>query len=191
MHVSFRNTVALLALAAAAAASWYFSRPQDAAPEGRTDTAGPPLGYYLRDATLLGTDESGRLIFRAHAAEAVQARDEAMLELTDVSIEYRDEQAVGWSITAERAVTPDDRSYLDLEQVRLANDAEADADTDPEPMIIETASLRLDPAEYVASTEADVRIRVGDATLEGTGLRARLREDFVELKSKVHGRSPR
>lgn len=192
MHVSFRNSVALVALTGAAAASWYFSRPEPAAPRAESRTGDAPLGYYLRDATLFGTDESGRRFFRIHAGEAVQAGEEAHLELTDVRVEYRDDEAVDWTISAERAVTPDDRSYLDLEQVRLANDADADAaDANQRHMIIETSQLRLDADDYLASTEAAVQIRVGDATIEGVGLRARLREGYVELKSQVHGRSPR
>lgn len=197
MHVSFRNSVALFALAGAAAASWYFSRPQPAAPEAESGSGDAPRGYYLRDATLLGTDETGRRFFSIHAGEAVQADAETRLELTDVRVEYRDEQDVDWTISAERAVTPDDRSYLDLEQVRLANDADADgadaeaADAARRHMTIETAQLRLDTREYLASTDAAVRIRVGEATIEGVGLRARLREDYVELESQVHGRSPR
>lgn len=183
MHVSFRNTVALAAVAAAAGLSWYYSRRPPEPGEPATAAAGPPLSYYLRDATLLGTNESGKYLFRIRAARAVQETDEAGLELTGVEVEYRDAEAVGWSIRAERASTPADHSFIELEHVRLANDAAAE----PERMIIETPHLRLDPDEYLASTSAAVRIRVGNATLSGKGLQARLREDYIKLESEVRG----
>ncbi len=118
MSVGLRNLAALLLLAAAASLSWYFSRspeqPRRAAGNGEPGL----LGYYLRDATLLGTDESGRALVRIHTAEAVQEHGQG-LTLTGVRIEYRDEQAVGWTISAELARAPGDLGHVDLERVRL------------------------------------------------------------------------
>lgn len=183
VNVSFRNLAVLAALSAAAALSWYFSRPPAQMPESAFTGEGAPPGYYLRDATLLGTDEAGRLLLRIHAAEAVQERDREGLELTGVHVAYRDEEAVNWVIRAERAVTPDDQSYVDMEGVRLENEP---GDTG-ERMTIEAAHLRLDPEAYFVSTDGAVDIRIGSTTLGGVGLEARLREDVVELKSQVHG----
>lgn len=183
MHVSFPNLAALLVLAAAASLSWYFGRPAAEAPQTGDGAESAPPGYYLREATLLGTDETGRTLFRIHAAEAVQDRDDDGLSLTDVRVEYRDAQAVDWSISAERAVTPADRSHIDLEDARL----EADEAPGRQRMVIESPQLRLDPAEYLASSDARVSIRVGGAAVAGVGLDARLHEDLITLRSEVHG----
>lgn len=181
MYVSFRNIAALLSLTAAASLSWYFSRPP-AEPPRVTDGDAPPLGYYLRDATLLGTDESGRLLYRIHAAEAVADRRGDGLAMTDVRVEYVDEQAVDWSISAERAVTPGDRSTVELEQVRLAREGAAGREE-----TVVAPHLRLDPDEYFASTDAPVEVRTGRAVVRGVGLDAWLREDRIDVKSEIHG----
>ncbi len=96
-------------------------------------------------------------------------------------VEYRDEQAVDWSIRAARAVTGDYRSYLDLEDIRLENEGAAAGDR----MIIESPHLRLDPERYLAFTDGPVDVRVGNTTLGSIGLEAQLREDVIEFKSDV------
>lgn len=182
MQISFRNAAVLLSLAVAASLSWYFSRPPAETAQAPAGPEGAPLGYYLRDATLLGTDETGRTFFSLHAAETVQDPNEQGLALTDVRIDYRDEESVGWSIEAEHAVAPGNLSYVDLEQARVES-----TETSPaRRTIISSEYLRLDPEAYYVSTDAPVRIRVGDMSLDGVGLEARLREDFIASKN-VHG----
>lgn len=187
MQINFRNVTVFGVLAAAAVSTWFLSRPREPAAPAAAAGGDTPLGYYLRDAVVHGTDENGRTYYWIYAAEARQDPEDEGMAFSDVRIDFRDDDAVGWEILAERAVAPGRTDYIDLTNVRLENDASADS----EHTVIETPQLRFEPAEHYATTDAPVRVRVGGAEIAGVGLEARLRADMIELKSDVRGQFTR
>lgn len=187
MYRNLRNGAALLLLAAGALATLYFGRRAPTGPLVVEQGGGSPLGYYLRDTVLLGTDDKGRILYRLHAGLAEEQPDEARLVLRDVHFEYQPAEQIPWSISASsgEAPTTGERAYLDLEgDVRLTRDAEHGG----QPTEVETDRLRIEPARRLASTTSPVRVTVGGRALfEAVGLKALLGEDRLQLESKVHG----
>ncbi|HEU4619329.1 MAG TPA: LPS export ABC transporter periplasmic protein LptC [Gammaproteobacteria bacterium] len=189
MYKNLRNGAAMLMLAAAAVAAWYFGRPAPP-PSSRAGQARTyPLGYYLRDAVLLGTSDEGRVSYRLKAGLAEERPDASRLVLEDVHFEYEPSEQVPWTIAAARGEAPiGDRTYLDLEgDVRLERVAGAPG----VPARVETDRLRLEPAKHLASTSGPVRVAADGGVLEAVGLKAFLAEDRLELESEVHGHAPR
>jgi LPS export ABC transporter protein LptC len=186
MAVSLRNSLAIALLSAAALASWYWSRQ----PPVRTSqaAAGAPPGYYLRGARLVGTDESGDVVYRMRADDLAEQPERELLEMRGVELEYLSPQRDQWSISAERATAPKDRSIVDLEgAVRIVN-RPADGGM---PLSIETARLRFETAEAVVRTDAAVSVQVGSLQVSANGLLAHLKDDKLELESSVHGKLAR
>ncbi len=186
MYRNLRNGAALVLLAAAALATWYFARPAKNPAPAVQESGSYPLGYYLRDATLLGTDEQGRILYRLHAKLAEERPDNGGLLLHDVKFEYQPAEHVPWNVTAARGEAPAAQpSYLDLEgNVEITRNPGAEGGT----ARVETNRLRLEPEQRMASTSGPVRISVGGNTLDAVGLKAFLGSDRIELESKVHGR---
>ena len=60
MYRRILNLLALCVLAGVAAATWYWSRPGDDTSPALRSAGEQPPSYYLKDATLLETNEDGR-----------------------------------------------------------------------------------------------------------------------------------
>lgn len=184
MYRRILNLLALCVLVAAAAATWYWSRPrEDVTPAVGTADDRPP-SYYLKDATLLQTNDEGRVLYRIDAQFVEERPDDSALVADDVLLEWREEESVPWRVRAGRAVVRLERQLVELEQgVELVREPRSDGEV----AIVRTESLSLEPQPQVARTDGDVNFQVGASTLTATGLNALLKEDFVELKSSIRG----
>lgn len=187
LGVSFRilrNGVAICLLGAAAFATWYWSR---AAPE-RLDTTvrrPTPLGYYLRDAVLLGTNEQGSIVYRIEADLANERPEDGALLLSDVEIRYQPGQNIPWRVEAARAEVHRGTPLLQLEGGVRIERAGGEAGKHA---VLETPSLRFEPEEHKAVASGPVSFQVGGRTLHAEGLTAFLKEDRLELESNIRGR---
>ncbi|MBN1237531.1 MAG: LPS export ABC transporter periplasmic protein LptC [Gammaproteobacteria bacterium] len=185
MYRTLRNGAAICLLIAAAVGTWYWSRTTAPAEFEPVPARSAPLGYYLRDAVLLGTDEQGRVVYRVSADLAEERPDDGALLLNGVLVEFQEDEQVPWRVRASRAEAQPEQSYLELEgEVRL----ESIGGEGRPPTLVETEQLRLEPDDHTAVAEGDVRLTVGENTLSAVGLKAFLKEDRLELESKVHGR---
>lgn len=182
--MTIRNTLGVLLLVCAAAATWYWSLPPPVVPPGQAADDSGPLGYYLKGARLLGTDDAGQITYVVVAEQAEELPEQEGLELRNVRVEYRPESEIAWLVSATSARAPKSGSYLDLMgDVQLRNEPNDGS----EPTVIGTNSLRFAPNEHTAQTDGTVELHVGDQRLEAVGLRAHLKDDSVELESNVHG----
>jgi lipopolysaccharide export system protein LptC len=182
--LAVRNIGLVAFLVSAAIATWLLGQPLPGGDAVSDAAASGPLGYYLTDAVLLGTDDEGRIFYRVHARQVEQSANELELELVQVRVEYRDSENVEWHVSADRAAAPTDGSHLDLYgNVRLVSMPQAGSTA----TVIETEKMRFEPAHYFASTDVPVVVAVGDNQLRAEGLKAYLKDDRVELESKVHG----
>lgn len=185
MYRTVRNGAAILLLIAAALGTWYWSRTT--APEGFEPVAArnAPLGYYLRDAVLLGTDEQGRMAYRVSAELAEERPGDGSLLLNGVRVEFQADEQVPWRVRADRAQAQPEQSWLelegDVELERVGGEGRA-------PALVRTDRLRLEPDGHTAFADGEVRLRVGENTLTAVGLKAYLKEDRLELQSDIHGR---
>lgn len=181
--MNWRNAFIALALACAAAATWYWSRPPAPAQTQAPTGDGAPLGYYLRGARLMGTDEDGRITYTLAADRVDEQPGQERLELTGVTIDYRPETGVSWEVRAARATAPKSGSDLTLSgNVELRNESAAGRP----PTVITADSLRV--TEFVAESPAPIEVRIGDDVLRAVGLRVDLKGDHLQLESEGHGR---
>ena len=183
MYLNPRNLVIFSMLTTAAAASWYWGRVGTSdEPLGELQET-LPLGYYLTDAEITGTDEEGRLLYKIWAGRAEERPNENRLLLSDVRVEYRPEDDGPWLLTADSGEAPADESYFDLRgAVELANET-----YDGDRTIIRTQTLRFEPGQLIASSNEAVSLLVGSRRLDAVGIRVFLKEDRLELESSVHG----
>lgn len=182
---SLRNTSVLVLLAALAGATWLASlAPAPVAPPVDPGEE-RPLGYYLRGARLVGTDDAGRVAYRIHAERLDERPEQELLELTGVAIEYQPPDDTPWRISAAVATAPKDGSQLDLRGNVELESLPADGGR---PVHIVTEELRFFPDSSSVESEETVEIRVGDWRLSAKGLRTHLKGDSLELESEVHGR---
>lgn len=180
-----RNTLVMLLLAVLAAATWIATWPRsEPDPGAGADLDTRPLGYYVRGARILGTDEQGRVLYRINAERFDELPDEQRLRLEGVAIEYLPADDTPWALTATSATAPKDGSLLDL-----AGDVEVSSSpTDgSRPVTITTQKLRFWPDTSSAESDEAVEIRVGDWQLSAVGMRTLLKGDTLELESQVHG----
>lgn len=185
MYRRILNTLLLCLLAAAAAGTWYWSRPSPPDPARlRAQDGGLPT-YYVRDALLLRTDETGRVRYRIQAEYAEEQPGGGALLLDGVQIEFREDEGIPWRVHAGRATARIEDQSLELGGgVELVRDS---ADDGP-PAVVRTETLLLEPLQHLASASSRVTFVLGPNELVAEGLKAFLKEDRLELESRVHGR---
>lgn len=180
-----RNTVVMVVLAVLAAATGLVSWQRQATPTPPAVVADArPLGYYVRDARLVGTDEQGRVTYRILAEKLDELPDQQRLRLEGVSVEYRPMETAAWDISAKVANAPKDHSELELEGDVELRSAPADGSA---PVVISTQQLKFWLDTSRAETDEAVDVHVGDWRLAAVGLRTHLKDHTLELESQVHG----
>ena len=179
-----RSILTFAFLTAAAIGSWYLGRSlkTDEVVQTISDTDG--RGFYLRAARILGTGETGELLYEIQAeyAEQQENRD---IELNGVHVRYAAGADVPWSIRADQATITDGRDLLRLSGhvVAISNEGFSGQVTE-----IRTEELDIDPNSYKAETDQRVQLRIGSRSLTGSGMLALLQENRLELKSNVSGK---
>jgi lipopolysaccharide export system protein LptC len=180
-----RNTLVMVVLAVLAGATWLYSRPPATTQRLAPMEGVQPLGYYIRGARILGTDEQGRISYRISADRLEELPDQQRLKLDAVRVDYTPADSDSWSISAATASGPKDRSELELMGgVTLRSEPAGGG----EPTTITTESLRFYPESSSAESDTPVSIRVGGWELQSGGLRTHLKGDVVQLESNVHGK---
>jgi LPS export ABC transporter protein LptC len=177
-------SVVLVSLAGLAAGTWWLAnRDRDSDQPATAGRTGQP-GYYLRDATLEQTDETGRLELRVHAARAVQDPQTRDVRGETLRVDYFLDAPRTWIMTARRGALPPDGQTVLLEgDVRLSGLAGAEG----QPAVVHTEKLKLDVDKSIASTREPVRIEFAKHSVNARGLRADLKSDRLRLESNVHG----
>jgi LPS export ABC transporter protein LptC len=179
-----RNLILILLLGAAAVASWYFSLPPSQEPRRESSTGDEALGYYLRGASILGTDENGRVAYSLVASRLEEHPNEERLFFAGVKIDYRPADSTPWIITAATGSAPKDTAVVDL-----AGDVELKSEPQSgQPILIATQKLTFVPAASTATTEEPVTLAIGGWQFDAVGLRTHLKDQSLTLKSNVHGK---
>jgi LPS export ABC transporter protein LptC len=179
-----RNLLLIILLGAAAVASWIFSRPLPIETRSRAGESAAPPGYYLLDAHLRGTDESGQVAYSIAAERLEENVDLGKLLLEGVVVDYHPPDEIPWVIKASRGVAPKNRAELQLTGGVEVRSAPADGSM---PVQITTESLHFTPSTAIAMTDQPVAIEFGDWRVDAVGLRTLLKDRRLELESQVHG----
>jgi LPS export ABC transporter protein LptC len=184
MYLNLRNALGFVALATAAGASWYWSSQESVLDQGAERSAQLPLGYYLRDAEISVIDADGRLLYEIFADAVEERPDEDRMVLDRVYILYTPAADVSWEVRASRGEIPTDRRHIDLiGAVELMSKPQTGSDG----TIIRTPRLRLQPEEFLATTDVAVNVSFGEERLQAVGMSVYLKDDYLELESSVHG----
>lgn len=184
LGADLRNVIVMLLLGAAAVASWFYSLPDPVAPARRSSGDDAPLGYYMRGAQLLLTDEDGHVAYRILADRLEEQPGQERLLLERVQIEYQPANEVPWVITAGAGSAPKDASLLDLTGGVEIRSEPTDGSR---PYHIKNESLRFESYNSSVTSDALTEMRVGDWQLVGKGLRANLKDERLALESEIHG----
>ncbi len=182
MNSTVRNTLGGLLLVGLAVATWLLGRPS--LQEGpRPGAAGAGAsGYYLREATLFGTDTEGRIRYRLNAARIDRPADGGNLTFEDLRVEYDPAFDVHWRLSAGAGVAGIEPGQLALHGgVRLETRASGAAS----PTRIETQTLTLNTSASTATTRDRVALENGRTRFEATGMSADLANDRIDLHADV------
>ncbi len=178
----------MVVLAALAVATWLYGRAPSTPPHPFPTEGTQPLGYYLRAARMLGTDEQGRIAYRILADNLEELPEQQRLKLDGVRIEYLPADADTWLISAAAGTAPKDGSELELKgDVSLRSEPRDGGKA----VVIAGETLRFFPQTSSAESDTPVTISVGGWHVEAGRFRTLLKGDLVELESKVHGKFAR
>lgn len=182
--MSARYVLTVLVLSMAAIGSWYLAGVQRTQEVTQTISDTDLGGFYLRTARILGTDDSGQLLYEIEA-EYAQQTENSEIELQNVRINYTSAANVPWVIKSDLATISDSVSLLRLSGnvQAISNEGFSGQETE-----IRTPMLEIDPESYQAETDSRVQIRIGSRSLTATGMLALLQENRLKLKSNVSGK---
>lgn len=181
MYRVARNLLGTAALVALAVLTWVLGRPVEVEDTPAAGGEGVESGYYLKNATLFGTNAEGRVFYRIRAEQINQPADGGALRFANLNVEYDPDFDVHWRLSAPAGVAGENDGTLRLsEGVRLQS-----ANTDTAATLIEAQSLILDTAASTAHTEDRVSLVHGRTQFEATGLTADLANDRIDLHADV------
>lgn len=171
--------LALVLLTLLAAATWWLARPDTVGPAAPPALAQP--GYYLTAAQLEQTDATGRLTLKVRAASARQLRQEDVVRLEKIRLDYLPSPGRDWQMTsADGTLLPDGKTVLLSGDVRLSAPDERAA-------VVHTQHLTLNVDEQLATTTDPVRIDMPPNTVNALGMQADLKRETLQLESTVNG----
>ena len=174
-------TLVLLLIAAVASGVLVLrNSPQDS---GRKPGFELGIGYYMKQAELVRTGETGQVLYRVQTDEATQIDEDGIIEMDLVRVSYEPLTEVPWDLRADKGHILPDRNIIQLTgDVVAKTRGETQA-----PIRISTDFLELDTDTYIANTDRDVAIDYTNNRIFATGLRAYLKEERLQLISKVNG----
>ena len=182
MLQAVRNTVGAGLLIGLAVATWLLGRPTPPEERPSRSQGGDVTHYYLKNATLYGTDSNGQVFYQLRAGRVEQPADGGPLQFSDLTLEYDAETNVHWRLTATAGRTGAERSTLLLSDgvmLESTDTSRVDATT------IEAATLTLNTLDSSATTPDRVSLAHGQTRFQATGLTADLQQDRIDLHSDV------
>jgi lipopolysaccharide export system protein LptC len=182
--VNFKGIITFVILLGALVFSrQFFSRaPAFDKPEQSRDRA--VAGYYLTNAILEQSDQSGKPLYRLQAERIEQFPNSDLVRLSMVRVNYPGNgPGQGWDLSAnEGEIMGAGRKIV------LRNNVQALERGGNARRLIKTSVLIFDPVKSIASTDADVILELDGYSLSATGLIADLKAHTVELQSTVNAR---
>jgi LPS export ABC transporter protein LptC len=148
------------------------------------DYASVEPGYAAVHAQLIETGEDGLPLYRLDAERIEQPQPQGDISLTDPKLDYQPDPGNHWTLTAQHGQMPQDARTAELTGQVHAEGRPSGSDS---LMRIDTEQLHLDMTEHLATSATSVRVDWGGDRLYGRGMRADLKNDRLQLASKVRG----
>jgi LPS export ABC transporter protein LptC len=148
------------------------------------DYATSDPGFAALHAELVETGDDGLPLYRLDADRIDQPRPQGTVFFTDPKLDYQPEPGNSWTVTALKGEMPQDASSAELTGKVHAEGVPAGS---PDMVRIDTEQMHLDMTQQIATSATTVRVDWGGNRLIGHGMRADLKNDTLQLESKVHG----
>lgn len=145
-------------------------------------------GFAAVHAQLIETGDDGLPLYRLVAEHIEQPQPRGTIYLTYPKLDYQLQPGNHWTLTALRGEMTEDASQAALTGAVHAEGVPSGSQTI---MRIDTEELNLDLALHVVTSPIMVHVTWGGDKLEGRGMRADLKNNTLQLASKVHGVLPR
>jgi LPS export ABC transporter protein LptC len=171
----------LVVLSALAAASYFLVRDE---PAGDADIdATLPDGYYLTDAVLSTTDDSGIVRYQLRASRIDHQPNDGVIALSELELDYGNDKNL-WRVSAQRGLMPrsGDQIALSGEVTTTLQSAAAHGATQ-----MVSDYMDVDIAGETATTDAPVIVRFVEGELRAVGLDVDLANETITLRSNVQG----
>jgi len=185
--MGWRGVLTVCLLLAALLTGWSAWRQREAAAV-RSQPLVERSDYLVHDFNLVVLNSEGQEAFSVEAPRLWQTIGARTLELTTplFLIPDRDHrERPRWRLTANSGWVSADGA-----EIRLHGDVfAAPMAEDARPLRVETEALTVFPQQELATSDVLVTITRPGTTMTGTGMRAQLNANRIELLSKVHFRN--
>ena len=178
--MSWRGVLTLVLLVAALVTGWAVWRQR--APEPVATAANVRPDYVLHDFELVALDKQGKEAFTMRAPELTRSPADKTLSIATPLFLIPDAQGERWELRSKTGWVAADNS-----EVRLRGDVEATSPpSDPRPTVMKTEQLNVFPDRDEAVSPVLVTVTSPASTMRGTGMRADLAANRIQLLSRVH-----
>lgn len=160
----------------------YFLVNRDTLAPGAQD-ASLPEGYYLNDAVLSTTDDSGVVQYELRAQRIDHRSDDGSIDLQSLELDYGNSTNL-WRVSARHGQMPKSNNTIALNgdvSTRLLNAAAHGATQ------MNSESLNIDITGRTATTDDPVTVRFEGGSLTAIGLDVDLANETFTLRSEVKG----
>jgi LPS export ABC transporter protein LptC len=179
-----RVLFALMSLAVLAALLYLQDADNGTMETSSSELGSAEPGFSAVHAELVGIGDDGLPIYILDADRIEQPHPQGTVYLTAPRLDYQLQGGNHWTLTAQRGQMPEDASSADLAGTVHAQGLPSGSRI---LMRIDTEALHLDMTQQLATSAVQVHVSWGNDRLDGTGLRADLKNDTLTLASKVHG----
>lgn len=142
-----------------------------------------PEGYYMKDATLRTTDESGVTSYQLRARRIDHRPSDGAITLTELTFDYGSDKNQ-WRVRADSGLMPrsGDRIALIGQVTTTLQSPAAHGATR-----MTSDTMDVDIANETATTQAPVTVSFDKGQLQAVGLDIDLASESITLRSKVQG----
>jgi len=177
--MSWRGVLTLVLLVAALVTGWAVWRQRAPEPVATADNARPD--YVLHDFELVALDKQGKEAFLLRAPELARNPDDRTLSIATPLFLIPDKEGKRWEVRSKTGWVAADNS-----EIRLRGKVEANSPPgESRPSVMKTEQLNVFPDTNKASSPVLVTVTSPASTMQGTGMRADLATNRIELLSKV------
>ncbi|MDN5782769.1 MAG: LPS export ABC transporter periplasmic protein LptC [Luteimonas sp.] len=177
--MSWRGVLTLVLLVAAVITGWAAWRQR--APEPVAAAAETRPDYVLHDFELVALDKQGKEAFMLRAPELTRSPDDKTLSIATPLFLIPDKEGKRWEVRSKTGWVAADNSEIRLRGKVVATSPPGDT----RPSTLKTEQLNVFPDTNKASSAVLVTVTSPTSTMLGTGMRADLATNRIQLLSKV------
>ncbi len=140
--------------------------------------------YFIGDFTATMYDAEGLANYKIKAKYLQHFPDDDTIEITDLKINYHDNNNQTWLTTANKGV-----GYKNIEVLHLSGAVQIEnlSENPDKKLVLTTDKLRIDFRTRQASTDTGVKILGKNSTINAIGMNIDLNNGKLNLKSQARG----